>query len=148
MDDWYIMNPNKKELQDLLGNIRVIADELGIHINEKKTHIVKISSTYKYLQVKYTLTEDGKVIKRINPIRVTAMRRKLKKLAIKVENGGIPYENVENMFKGWMGSFYKLLSRQQRKSLIKLYEDLFNKTLPWSIRSWLYLIGGFNKGGN
>ena len=129
MDDWYIMNPNKKELQDLLGNIRVIADELGIHINEKKTHIVKISSTYKYLQVKYTLTKDGKIIKRINPTRVTAMRRKLKKLAIKVENGGIPYENVENMFKGWMGSFYKLLSRQQRKSLIQLYEDLFNKNV-------------------
>ena len=129
MDDWYIMNPNKKELQDLLDNIRVIADELGIHINEKKTHMVKISSTYKYLQVKYTLTKDGKIIKRINPIRVTAMRRKLKKLAIKVENGGIPYENVENMFKGWMGSFYKLLSRQQRKSLIQLYEDLFNKNV-------------------
>lgn len=129
MDDWYIMNPNKKELQDLLDNIRVIADELGIHINEKKTHIVKISSTYKYLQVKYTLTKDGKVIKRINPTRVTAMRRKLKKLAIKVENGGIPYENVENMFKGWMGSFYKLLSRQQRKSLIQLYEDLFDKNI-------------------
>ena len=129
MDDWYIMNPNKKELQDLLDNIRVIADELGIHINEKKTHMVKISSTYKYLQVKYTLTKDGKIIKRINPTRVTAMRRKLKKLAIKVENGGIPYENVENMFKGWMGSFYKLLSRQQRKSLIQLYEDLFNKNV-------------------
>ena len=129
MDDWYIMNPNKKELQDLLDNIRVIADELGIHINEKKTHMVKISGTYKYLQVKYTLTKDGKIIKRINPIRVTAMRRKLKKLAIKVENGGIPYENVENMFKGWMGSFYKLLSRQQRKSLIQLYEDLFNKNV-------------------
>ena len=129
MDDWYIMNPNKKELQDLLDNIRVIADELGIHINEKKTHIVKISSTYKYLQVKYTLTKDGKIIKRINPTRVTAMRRKLKKLAIKVENGDIPYENVENMFKGWMGSFYKLLSRQQRKSLIQLYEDLFNKNV-------------------
>jgi len=129
MDDWYIMNPNKKELQDLLDNIRAIADELGIHINEKKTHMVKISSTYKYLQVKYTLTKDGKIIKRINPTRVTAMRRKLKKLAIKVENGGIPYENVENMFKGWMGSFYKLLSRQQRKSLIQLYEDLFNKNV-------------------
>ena len=129
MDDWYIMNPNKKELQDLLDNIRVIADELGIHINEKKTHMVKISGTYKYLQVKYTLTKDGKIIKRINPTRVTAMRRKLKKLAIKVENGGIPYENVENMFKGWMGSFYKLLSRQQRKSLIQLYEDLFNKNV-------------------
>lgn len=57
------------------------------------------------------------------------MRRKLKKLAIKVENGDIPYENVENMFKGWMGSFYKLLSKQRRKSLIQLYEDLFNKNV-------------------
>jgi hypothetical protein len=148
MDDWYIMNPNKKELQDLLNNIRVISDELGIHINEKKTHIVKISSTYKYLQVKYTLTKDGKIIKRINPTRVTAMRRKLKKLAIKVENGGIPYENVENMFKGWMGSFYKLLSRQQRKSLIKLYEDLFNKNVTVVNKKLVVFDRGFNKGGN
>ena len=129
MDDWYIMNPSKEELVDLLEHIRVIAKELGIHINEKKTRIVKISSTYKFLQVKYTLTKDGKIIKRINPDRVTTMRRKLKKLAIKVANGEIPYENIENMFRGWMGSFYKLLSRQQRKNLITLYEDLFDKTL-------------------
>lgn len=129
MDDWYIINPNKETLQDLLNNIQIIAESLGIHINKKKTHIVKISSTYKYLQVKYTLTEDGKVIKRINPSRVTAMRRKLKKLAVKVKVGDICYENVENMFRGWMGSFYKLLSRQQRKNLIQLYEDLFDKQI-------------------
>lgn len=129
MDDWYIMNLSKEELVDLLEHIRVIAKELGIHINEKKTRIVKISSTYKFLQVKYTLTKDGKIVKRINPDRVTTMRRKLKKLAIKVANGEIPYENIENMFRGWMGSFHKLLSRQQRKNLITLYEDLFDKTL-------------------
>lgn len=129
MDDWYIMNLSKEELVDLLEHIRVIAKELGIHINEKKTRIVKISSTYKFLQVKYTLTKDGKIVKRINPDRVTTMRRKLKKLAIKVANGEIPYENIENMFRGWMGSFYKLLSRQQQKNLITLYEDLFDKTL-------------------
>ena len=129
MDDWYIMNLSKEELVDLLEHIRVIAKELGIRINEKKTRIVKISSTYKFLQVKYTLTKDGKIVKRINPDRVTTMRRKLKKLAIKVANGEIPYENIENMFRGWMGSFYKLLSRQQRKNLITLYEGLFDKTL-------------------
>ncbi len=129
MDDWYIMNPSKEELLDLLDHIRAIAEELGIHINEKKTRIVKISSTYKFLQVKYTLTKDGKIIKRINPDRVTAMRRKLKKLAVKVENGEVLYENVENMFRGWMGSFYKILSRQQRQNLMRLYEDLFDKTV-------------------
>lgn len=129
MDDWYIMHPSKEELEDLLRNIKRIATEFGIHINEKKTRIVKISGTYKFLQVKYTLTKDGKIIKRMNPDRVTAMRRKLKKLAVKVGNDEIPYDNVENMFRSWMGSFYKLLSRQQRKHLIKLYEDLFDKTI-------------------
>lgn len=128
-DDWYIMHPNKRILEDLLRNIRMIATEFGIHINEKKTHIVKISGTYKFLQVKYTLTKDGKIIKRINPKRVTTMRRKLKKLSVKVKNGEIPYENVENMFRSWMGAHYKLLSKQQRNELIKLYENLFDKEI-------------------
>lgn len=128
-DDWYIMSPSKEELLDILDNIRKIAKGLGIHINEKKTRIVKISGTYKYLQVKYSLTSSGKIIKRINPKRVTTMRRRLKKLAVKVSDGEVEYENVENTFKSWMGSFYKLLSKQQRKNLISLYEDLFNKSI-------------------
>lgn len=127
MDDFYLMNPSKEELEDLLENIRAIARELGIHINEKKTRIVKISGTYKFLQVKYSLTKSGKVIKRMNPKRVTNMRRKLKSLAIKVSDGSVPYENVENMFRSWMGSYHKLLSKQQRESLISLYETLFDK---------------------
>lgn len=128
-DDWYIMSPSKEELLDLLENIKRIAGNLGIHLNMKKTGIVKISGTYKFLQVKYTLTKSGKIIKRMNPDRIYTMRRKLKKLAVKVENGEIPYENVEGMFKGWMGDFYKLMSRTQRTDLLKLYEDLFDKEI-------------------
>ena len=33
------------------------------------------------------------------------------------------------MFRGWMGGFYKLLSREQRKNLMGLYEDLFEKSI-------------------
>lgn len=46
-----------------------------------------------------------------------------------IQNGEISYDGVENMFRGWMGSFYKLLSKQQRRNLIGLYEDLFDKTV-------------------
>lgn len=129
MDDWYIMSPDKTRLEYLLSQIENIATELGIHINIKKTKIVKISSTYKFLQVKYSLRKDGKIIKRINPKRVTALRRKLKKLSLKVQNGETPYVNVENMFKGWMGSYYKLLSKAQRENLFILFEELFNKKI-------------------
>ena len=129
MDDWYVMSPSKEELLDILEHIKIIAKELGIHINEKKTRIVKISSTYKYLQIKYTLMSNGKIVKRINPTRVTTMRRKLKKLAVKVKSGEALYENIENMYKSWMGNYYKLLSKDQRQHLIELYEELFDKTI-------------------
>lgn len=132
MDDWYIMNPSKEELIDILNHIRMIAKELGIHINEKKTRITKISGTYKFLQIKYNLTGSGKIIKRINPKRVTTMRRKLKKLSVKVKNSEILYDSVENMFKGWMGDFYKLMSKQQRLNMIGLYEELFDKKITIS----------------
>lgn len=137
MDDWYIMSPSKEELMDLLEHIKSIAEKLGIHINTHKTRIVKIDSTYKFLQIKYRLCSDGTVIKRINPKRVTAMRRKLKKLAIKVKKDEVLYENVEGMFKGWMGCFYKLLSRQQRQNLLRLYEDLFDKTITIANRKMI-----------
>lgn len=130
MDDWYVMSRSKEELVDLLNNITRIASELGIHINQKKTRIVKISASFKFLQIKYTLTSDGKVIKRINPKRVTAMRKKLKSLSKKVDSGEIKYEEtVENMFKGWMGNHYKIMSKVQRAQMIDLFEKLFRKNV-------------------
>ena len=76
-------------------------------------YIVKVSGTYKYLQVKYQLNDRGRIIKRINPDRITAMRRKLKKLAVKYRDGEVEYSHVEDTFKSWMGSFYK-----DRKSVV------------------------------
>ena len=127
MDDWYLISDNKEELLDIYDDIKQIANKLGIHVNKKKTHITKLEKRYMYLQVKYTLTQTGKVIKRINPKRVTAMRRRLKKLKKKVESSEVDYINVENTFKAWMGSFYKLLSVAQRNGLVQLYERLFDK---------------------
>lgn len=38
-------------------------------------------------------------------------------------------DTVENMFKGWMGVHYKLMSRQQRINMISLFEHLFDKSV-------------------
>ncbi len=126
MDDWYVIDSSKEKLEDILSNIRIIAASRGIHINEKKTHIVKLSSKYRYLQVRYTLTETGKVLKRINPKRVTSMRRKLRKLATLVQNGETSYDFVENMFRSWMGSHYKLMTDKTRINMLELFESLFD----------------------
>ena len=130
MDDWYIISNSKEKLQKLLSAITDIASRLGIHLNRKKTHITKITKTFKFLQIKYTVTKYGKIFKRINQKRVAVMRRKLKKLANKVRIGEVIYEDtVENMFKGWMGVHYKLMSRQQRINMIRLFERLYDKSV-------------------
>lgn len=52
MDDFAIMHKDKEYLLETLEGIYKIADSKGIHINKKKTHIVKASSVYTFLQMK------------------------------------------------------------------------------------------------
>lgn len=137
MDDFYIISNSKDELLNILDGIRIVCNELGMHLNERKTHIVKISSVYKWLQVKYSMTSTGHIIKRINPKRVNARRRRLKKYAIRLKEGKMDYEHIENSFRSWMGSFHSLMSRIQRENMIELYEKLFNKEIK-IIKNKLY----------
>lgn len=125
MDDSYVIHESKEFLQELAAEIIAKAKELGIILNPKKTRIVKLSDYYRFLQISYSLTETGKVIRKINPKRVVDMRRKLKKLSIKVKRGERTQEEVENMFKSWMGGHCHLMSKLQRDNLNLLYIDLF-----------------------
>lgn len=125
MDDIYIISDDKQFLNDTLREIREISSDMGLFINDKKTSIQPIWKPFKYLQIKYTLSDTGKVIKRINPKSVTRMRRKLKKLSKKVKSGELDLSCVENSYKSWFGSNKKIMSRKQRKNMNKLYRSPF-----------------------
>lgn len=127
MDDFYLISPSRDHLQKLKADIESICNSLCLPLNTKKTRIVPISETCQYLQFKYTLIKDGTLIKRVNPKRVTSMRRKLKALAKMWNVNEIEYYYIEDMFRSWMGTFHKVISKKQRKSLVALYEQLFNK---------------------
>lgn len=81
MDDSYVIHESKEYLQDLLKDIIQIADSIGITVNIRKTRICKLSEYWRFLQVQYALTDTGRIIQKINPKRLTCMRRKMKKLA-------------------------------------------------------------------
>ena len=108
-----------------------IADKLELIINPKKTHIAKLSQTFKFLQLKYSLTETGRIIRRINPKAITRQRRKLKAYRRLLDNNRLTYKEIENIFKGWMASNYKNMSRQQIANMSQLYYDLFKEVPTW-----------------
>lgn len=119
MDDSYAIHESKEFLEDLLRDIVRIANSIGITVNLKKTRICKLSDYWRFLQVQYSLTETGRVIQKINPKRLTAMRRKMKKLCYILTP-----TDFENWFQSWFKGHYKLMSKLQRQNICTLYEEL------------------------
>ena len=131
MDDMYIICEDRKELQSIIAGIKEQADSLGLFINAHKTHIARLRDSYKFLQIKYSLTASGKVVKRINPASVTRERRRLKAYKHLIEAGRMTYEDVEQSAKSWMGDYHRLMSKQQIRHMKAHYMALFGKELSW-----------------
>lgn len=131
MDDIYIIGETKEYIESVICGIKDQADRLGIFINERKTRIVKLSSTFKYLQIKYRLSDSGKVIKKINQKSVTRERRKLKAYKRLLDRGAMLYGDIEQAYKSWMGDHARVMSKEQIKNMKQLYKELFGKEPRW-----------------
>ena len=135
MDDSYAIHESKEFLEELLKGIVEIAESLGITVNLKKTRICKLSDHWRFLQIQYSLTDTGRVIQKINPKRLTAMRRKMKKLAPKLTE-----KEFTDFFRSWFKNHYKVMSRYQRNNIETLFNQLKEVTLC-STQSDLQTVG-------
>ena len=131
MDDIYIIHHDLGYLKETLKGVSEQAEKLGLYINEKKTHICKLSDKFAYLQMRYQLTETGKVVKRVKPATITRERRKLKKYKKLLDNGEVTYKNIEQSYKSWMGKYTKVMSKRQTKNIKRLYNELFKEDPRW-----------------
>lgn len=131
MDDIYIIGETKEYVASVIQGITEQAESLGLFINERKTRIVKLSSNFMFLQIKYCLSDSGKVIKRINPKSVTRERRKLKAYRRLLNKGRIEYAAIEQAYKSWMGAYTAIMSKKQVNNMKQLYKELFGKEPRW-----------------
>ena len=119
MDDSYAIHESKEFLEELLQGIIEIAKDLGITVNTRKTRICKLSSLWRFLQVQYSLTDTGRVIQKINPKRLTTMRRRMKKLVHVLSE-----KEFDDWFNSWFQNHYKIMSKQQRSNMNTLHDQL------------------------
>ncbi len=124
-DDIYIIHPDKEYLKELLTHIEKMCRERGLFINTKKTQIVKLQKGFTFLKIKYIFTDTGKVVERISHDTVTRMRRRLKKLRKKVDNGEISFDDVRCAYASWRGGVQHYNSYTTLKNMDKLFDELF-----------------------
>ena len=139
MDDIYIIGETREEVASIIEGIKEQAESIGLFINERKTYITKLSATYRYLQIRYSLTDTGRVIRRISQKNATRERRKLKAYRRLVDAGRMTEEDVEECFRSWLGMQQRYMSNIQIINMMKLYQNLFGRKLKWKNSRLRYL---------
>lgn len=126
MDDGYLLHPSREYLQHCLDGIKGICDELGITLNLRKTQITKLSRGFTWLKVRFYLSDDGKVVKKICKRSITRMRRKMKKLHVRYRNGQITMVEIQNMWQSWYhGYAERFAAYHTRNNMEVLFARLF-----------------------
>ena len=128
MDDFYIIHRDKVFLENILKDIQAISEQLGLHINFKKTHIKPLNRTFVFLKTKYTLTATGKVVMSLcsDTFKREAVKlRKFKKLYL---NKRLTLDIIISQFKSWRGSVTRRQFHNYKavKQLDNLFFQLFN----------------------
>jgi len=124
MDDMFILGKDKEELKLLLEDIKRELCKLKLRVNEKKTHIVKLSHGFTYMQIKYSI--DGKkIIKRPCRKKITRERRRLKKHRNLLDKGVVDKIYIYNCYMSWRNSVNA--DHNACKRTINTLDSLFNK---------------------
>lgn len=123
-DDSYVIAETREELEEILVGVRKICKKLGIFLNAKKTHIQRLDKPIKFLQNQYRLTESGKLTVKILPKKLTRQRRRMKRIAKKVQEGVITEKNAVNASLSWIGTFKYVMSKIQIQNYWILHNQL------------------------
>lgn len=125
MDDSYAIALDKDVLWGVLDEIRWMANDLGLAVNEKKTKMVKLSHGFTFLNKHFSYEPDGHIVVRPTRKTIVRERRKLKKLAAKHERGEIDMAAVAQQYQSWRGGLAHLDGHGAILRMDKLYKELF-----------------------
>lgn len=126
MDDMYCISPDKTILHHALETIQAMSRELGLTLNPRKTHIVRLSHGFTWLKKKWTITQTGRIIIRPGRKAITRERRKLKRLARLASQGVIPTEAFQTSYTSWRGGLDRLDAHRTQHHMDHLYQRLLS----------------------
>lgn len=127
MDDMFIIAETKEELKELLVKIKEQLATVKLEINEKKTHITKLSHGFTFMQIKYNI-DAGKIIKRPTHSKIVRERKRLKRYR-KLYDAGIMTEyDIHNCYLSWRNSVRKDCNACEKS--IRVMDKLYNELFP------------------
>ena len=127
MDDIYIIHQDRDFLESVLAGIRREAAALGLFISERKTHITPLRQGFTFCKVKYSMTDTGKVVRRMCRESLTRERRRLRKLFGLAARGIIPKQEFVELYRSWRRGHRGLDCHRSLVSMDAVYRKYRNE---------------------
>ncbi len=127
MDDSYIISNDKDELKEILKEIAVLCNKIGIFVNEKKTHIFKLDRGFTFLKIRYRFTETGHLVRRPDRGNFIRERRKLKSFKRMLDDGEMTLDDIYGQYRAWRGNLAKYDCHRSLINMDRLYKELFGE---------------------
>lgn len=123
MDDIYIIHNDKEKLRRAYQGAKEVCKQLGLFINEQKTHIKPLRAGAQFLKTNIRFTATGKMIKRPHANLWQRERRRLFKFKKLLVARTTTLLDIFNCYKAWRGTYRK---RDSKKKMYKM-DQYFNK---------------------
>ena len=121
-DDFILLHPDKQYLIQCRNNISEYLNSLGLTLNNK-TIIQKITKGIKFLNMKYILTDTGKVIITSDKKKIRIRKRKIKHMLLSNKNH-ITLDVVKKTLLGMIGYLKKYNTHKEVMWLISLLNKI------------------------
>ena len=100
MDDFYVIARSKKELQELLKDVRKWMDGIGLELNQK-TGIYPLRNGIDFLGFHSYLTEQGACVQKLRRENIDRIRARINRWREDYPAGRITKEKIIDKFRGW-----------------------------------------------
>ena len=125
MDDGYIIMHDIEKLKSIAARFERMCLEYGIAPNRKKCRIIKLTGAFRFLKVRFFITDKGKIVRRTHREAVTKEHRRLRKLRTLLDDGRKPFEQINMEFHAWLCSQIRCQSYHITLNMISYFDRLF-----------------------
>lgn len=126
MDDGYIIHHDLEELKQIVNIVVAKCAELGIIINKKKFQIIPLNKPFRFLKIRFFITDTGKVVRRLDKQIIKKEHKKLRKFKEYLLDDRITTTKIYNMFHSWLYSQKRGKNYHILKNMIAYYNNLFD----------------------
>jgi len=115
MDDFYIISPDKKFLQNLLVRVREWMTDAGLELNSK-TGIYPLRNGIDFLGFHTYMADTGKIVRKLRRDSIRRVKAKIKQWREEYPQGEITKQQIIDSFRAWdahasHGDTYSLRSK-------------------------------------